>query len=139
MAFLAIEDFEVLIKNNVLDEVTDATDELINQVSLMAQQELESYLNQRYDCAEIFDATGDDRNKLIVMYAVDISLYHLHARVNPRYLPEIRQTRYETAQNWLKAVAKGTITPNLPLKTDENNETISNMRYGSLPKFNSDY
>jgi phage gp36-like protein len=139
MAFLLIEDFDVLIKNNVLDDVTDATDELIDQVSLMAQQELESYLNQRYDCEEIFNATGDDRNKLLVMYAIDVSLYHLHARVNPRFLPEIRQTRYENAQNWLKAVAKGTITPNLPLIAVGENDTSSNMRFGSLPKFNSDY
>lgn len=139
MPFLSIADFEVLIKNNVLDEVTDAADELVDQVALMAQQEMESYLNQKYNVASIFNATGNDRNKLIIMYALDISLYHIHARINPRYIPEIRQIRYENAKKWLESVAKGTITPNLPPRLDENNESISNTRYGSLPKFNSEY
>lgn len=139
MPFLSIADFEVLIKNNILDEVTDATDELVDQVAIMAQQEMESYLNQKYDVGDIFSATGNSRNKLIIMYAIDISLYHLHARINPRYMPEIRVTRYENAKKWLESVAKGTITPDLPPKLDENNQSISNTRYGSLPKFNSDY
>lgn len=139
MPFITKADFEALIKNNVLDEVTDAEDAIIEQVSLMAQQEMESYLNQKYEVAQIFSATGNNRHKLIMMYAMDIALYHIHARVNPRYIPEIRQTRYDNAIKWLNSVAKGTITPDLPAKVNDDNELETNTRYGSIPKFNSDY
>ena len=139
MPFIVKADFEALIKNNVLDEVTDAEDTLIDQVSLMAQQEMESYLNQKYEVAVIFAATGNNRHKLIMMYAMDIALYHIHARVNPRYIPEIRQIRYDNAIKWLNSVAKGTITPDLPARVNDNNEPETNTRYGSIPKFNSHY
>ncbi len=32
-----------------------------------------------YDTAAIFAATGNDRNRLIVMYTADIVLYHLNS------------------------------------------------------------
>jgi phage gp36-like protein len=57
---------------------------------------------------------GDRRNQLLVLYLVDIVLYHLHSRLSPRNVPENRFLRYETAINWLKAISKGSLLIDLP-------------------------
>lgn len=65
---------------------------------------------------------GDNRNALIVQYLLDITLYHLHSRINPRNIPDLRKERYNGndpmdrggAIGWLKAVASGSINADLP-------------------------
>lgn len=65
---------------------------------------------------------GDNRNQQIVMHLLDITLYHLHARINPRNVPDLRKDRYDGnresqtlgAIGWLKMVAKGTVNADLP-------------------------
>lgn len=82
---------------------------------------------------------GDNRNQLILMYLIDITLYHLHTRINPRNIPELRMIRYDgnnPAQNggaiaWLKRIAGGELTANLPVILPEQGNSI---RYGSNPK-----
>ena len=62
-----------------------------------------------------FWSGSDNRDQQMIMYFVDITLYHLHARIAPRNVPELRIQRYEAAINWLTMCAKGEITPNLPV------------------------
>lgn len=65
---------------------------------------------------------GDNRNQQIVMYLIDITLYHLHSRINPRNIPDLRKERYDgnnPQQNggavaWLKRCASGDVTADLP-------------------------
>lgn len=65
---------------------------------------------------------GDNRNQQIVMYLIDITLYHLHSRINPRNVPDLRKERYDgnnPQQNggavaWLKRCASGDVTADLP-------------------------
>ena len=38
---------------------------------------------------------GDNRNSQVVMYLIDMTLYHLHSRINPRNIPELRLIRYD--------------------------------------------
>jgi hypothetical protein len=60
-------------------------------------------------------SASDNRDQQMVMFFTDITLYHLHARIAPRNIPDLRVARYEAAIDWLKMCAKGDITPNLPL------------------------
>lgn len=65
---------------------------------------------------------GDNRNALIVQYLLDITLYHLHSRINPRNIPDLRKERYNGndpmdrggAIGYLKAVASGDVNCDLP-------------------------
>lgn len=74
---------------------------------------------------------GDNRNTELVMYACDIALYHIHSRIAPRNMPELREKRYDDAIKWLKAAAKGDITPNLPVIQPLSGSSI---RYGGNTK-----
>lgn len=58
---------------------------------------------------------GDNRDQQIVLYLTDITLFHVHSRLAPRNIPELRQDRYHNAIDWLKMVATGAVTPALPL------------------------
>lgn len=88
---------------------------------------------------------GDNRNQLILMYMIDMTLYHLHSRINPRNVPDIRVVRYDGngpnqtggAIGWLKKVMSGEISPDLPEPTD--NEDNLSIVWGSDTKNNQIY
>jgi len=140
MPFIIFEDYKSLIKDDVLQAVMDNDKTIVLDVELMAQAEIESYLNQRYNVAEIFNKTGSLRNPLILMYMIDIVLYHIHARINPKFIPDIRKDRYDIALSWLDKVAKGILNPDLPRLIDLENELSGfATRYGSNTKYNHQF
>jgi hypothetical protein len=57
---------------------------------------------------------GDGRSQQLVAVIIDICLYHLHSRIAPRNIPELRVKRYDDAIAWLRMCANGDITPALP-------------------------
>lgn len=91
----------------------------------------------------------DERNPLLVMYACDIALYHLHGRISPRQIPDLRISRYERAIEWLEDVRKGNVNLSTDLYVDslvvveeieepstENNQLIG---YGSRFESRNNY
>ena len=76
----------------------------------------------------------DTRNPKLVEVLVDIVLYNIHSRINPKSVPTQRKIRYDGddpeqrggAIGWLKNVQKGSITPNLPVITDADGVTPQN-------------
>ena len=87
--------------------------------------------------------SGDNRNQLIVMYLIDVTLYHLHSRINPRNVPDLRKERYNGnsptdsggALAWLKRVASGDVTADLPNIAPQQGVSIS---WGVSEGYNSD-
>lgn len=57
---------------------------------------------------------GDNRDQQMVLYMIDIALYHVHSRIAPNNIPQLRYDRYTNAIAWLKMCAEGNVTPNLP-------------------------
>jgi phage gp36-like protein len=114
--FLQPEDYNPQIRNQILTIITGDVDDTLHTAELAAQEEMESYLRVRYNVGTIFSLEQEiaDRKKIIVMYLVDITLYHLHANITPDNVPEIRYLRYQRAMEWLKKVADGKISPDLP-------------------------
>lgn len=76
---------------------------------------------------------GDNRNQQLVNYLVDVVLYHLHSRIAPRNIPELRVKRYDDVLWWLKNAAKGdSITAAIETKQPNQGRRI---RWGSkIPK-----
>lgn len=144
MSFLTPDDYGAQIRTEILALITDGNSTLQAAAEHSAQTEMESYLRGRFDVAKVFGAVGNDRNAQIVMYLVDVALYHLHSRQNPRNVPTLRQDRYDHVIDWLKMVRKGALSCGLPLETlllpDGTQDTGSILpRGGSLPKLNNTY
>ncbi|WP_053326921.1 phage protein Gp36 family protein [Chryseobacterium gallinarum] len=143
MPFLTDTDYEVQIRNWIKQIIIQRKEDVQHQAELAAQAEMESYLRQRYNVVQIFSATGADRNALIIMYMVDIAIYHLHANSAGDVIPELRIIRYNAAKDWLKAVSKGDISPDLPEKPDEGESGEGTgsqvIEFGSNPKYSERY
>lgn len=79
----------------------------------------------------------DERNSKLVDVTIDVLLYHIHSRISPRNIPDLRRLRYDGddpaqrggAIGWLKQVQKGTITPNLPV-TDNSDQSGHRVSWG---------
>lgn len=75
-----------------------------------AVDEMRAYLDKSYDCDAIFSARAEQRHSLILMFALDIAIYHIYCIHNPYKISDIRKERYERAVEWLKSVARGAVT-----------------------------
>ena len=104
-----------------------------------AIEEMAGYLRPVYDTEAVFSVTGDDRNRLIVMYTADIALYHLAASQPQKMGNEIRKERYEQAIKWLEGVQAGKIVPDLPLMDAEDDSSGFGTSFHSSPKLRHDW
>lgn len=136
--FLSQSDYLPQIQPEIKQAI--ASDSSIwSQAELQAEEEITGYLRNRFKVDTIFSQVGTNRNPRIVMLMVDVALYHVHSRIAPRNIPEIREVRYEQALDWLKAVNKGTVIPDLPMIEDTSGEPVSDFRLGSNEKLSHTY
>lgn len=135
MAFITDNDYSVVVGEQALRTISQASPENRASAEAEAQEEIASYLRPKYDIDAIFSAEGDNRNRLIVMYTCDCALYHLASSLPQKMGMEIRKERYERAVKWLEGVQAGRIVPDLPLALDENGEPANlPFIYGCQPK-----
>ena len=112
--FIDITDYDASIHREILDSLlrqgtADYDPQIVEICEDRAVMEMRSYLNKKYDCSRIFEARGTDRHALVLMFAIDIAVFH----------------RYDRAVEWLKGVMRGNITiegaPLLPANEIEDN------------------
>lgn len=120
--FLTEEDYRAVVGEQALKVISQASAENRANAELEAREEISGYLRPRYDCGAVFSAEGGGRNRLVVMYACDIALYHMSASLPQKMGAEIREERYKRAVEWLEGVQAGKIIPDLPLAVDGNGE-----------------
>ena len=123
--FITDQDYKVVIGDNALKVVSQTSEQNRATAEAEAQEEIASYLRPAYDTNAIFDAEGDSRNRLIVMYTCDIALYHMVSAMPQKLGSEIRKERYERAVKWLEGVQAGKIVPDLPAAVDTQGEPVS--------------
>jgi phage gp36-like protein len=143
MIFLTKENILARITPNDLDVLTGGVDQMLDEPEADAIQEVSSYLSYRYKTAEIFaPGQGEEvKNALIKRITVDVLLYNLHTRVNPRNIPEKRVELRDDGISWLKMVAnpRSEVSADfLPTKETENNRGVD-ISWGSRIKRNNHY
>lgn len=133
--FITDEDYKVVIGDQALKVVSQVSNENRENAEAEAIEEISGYLRPKYDTTAIFSATAGQRNRLVVMYACDIAIYHMAASTPQKMGMEIRKERYERAIKWLEGVQAGKIVPDLPLATDEHGNPVGiPLVYGSQKK-----
>lgn len=123
--FITEDDYRVVIGDAALKVVSQSTPENRTNAELEAREEISSYLRPTYDTHAIFNAVGDSRNRLIVMFTCDIALYHMVSALPQKLGSEVRKERYERAVKWLEGVQAGKIIPDLPLATNDKGDTVT--------------
>ena len=137
--FIDTDDYKVVIGDAALKVVSQSSPENIANAEAEAIEEISGYLRPVYDTAAIFAATGNDRNRLIVMYTADIVLYHLTASQPQKMGSEIRKERYDRAIKWLEGVQKGSIIPDLPHAVADDGSAGFGTSYQSSPRLRHDW
>lgn len=136
--FVDFEDYRVIIGEAALKTLSQASPGNIEIAEAEAIEEISGYLRPVYDTEALFAAEGRDRNRLIVMYAADITLYHLAASMPGRMGSEVRKERYDRAVRWLEGVQSGKIIPDLP-RAGFSEDTSFGTSFRSAPKLNHDW
>lgn len=133
--FITEEDYKIVIGDNALKVISQTDPSNRANAEMEAQEEIAGYLRPKYDCQKIFEAEGNLRNKVIVMYACDIALYHMASAMPQKMGSEIRKERYERAIKWLEGVQAGRIIPDLPVSTNEDGDVVGeSILYSSQPQ-----
>lgn len=107
--FIKIEDYDATIHREILDALIRADESIIEVCEDRAVAQMRSYMSRVYDCDKIFAQRGSQRNQLVLMFAIDIAVYHIFCIHNPHNMSQIRVDRYDRAVEWLKGVQKGEI------------------------------
>lgn len=82
--------------------------------------------------------TTDTRDQMLKLYLIDLTLYHVHSRINPRNIPDLRLLRRDEAIKWLTMISKGQITVALP-ERDAAEQTGYRIAYGGEEKRQNNY
>lgn len=124
--FIDLTDYDASIHKEILDSLlrqgtADYDPQIVEICEDRAVSEMRSYLNKKYDCNKIFEARGAGRHALVLMFALDIAIYHIFCQHNPYKMSKICQDRYDRAIEWLKGVMRGDVTIDgaPPLPADE--------------------
>lgn len=137
MAFITIEDYRTLIADSDLEYVTKADKETREKAEKLAQSEISKYLRPRYSLTTIFNAVGEARNESIIMYMIDVALFHLFSKLPGRMGMEMRQLRYDNTIKALQEIATGKTDLALPLIDSSDSE--NSIRWGSNGKKSNDW
>ena len=130
MAYVTNDDYNLLIQDVNLQQIISSNVAIREQAELVAIGEARSYLIQKYKFDEELLKTSTDRDPQLLNYIIDLAVYHLHSRISPRNIPELRMTRYDNAVAWLKMCAMGDVTPKLEIQ-----DTAGRiLRWGSQQK-----
>lgn len=133
--FITMQDYDASIHSEILGRLTRDDVSIVEICEDRAIAEMRGYLGVRYDVDAIFSTEGTARNQLILMMAIDITVYHLFCIHNPKNLSQMRKDRYERAVEWLKQVAAFKITiDGTPLLQNEELKANSPWLMTSNPK-----
>ena len=100
--FVELTDYDASIHRDILDALVREDETVIEVCEDRAIAEMRCYLSKRYDCNKIFAATGDNRNQLVLMMVIDMTVYHIFCIHNPQKLSQVRKDRYERAVEWMR-------------------------------------
>jgi phage gp36-like protein len=147
--FLTIEDYKAVVDNKTLEVINQSDPANLARAEGYAIDEISGYLRaarsnrtgiRPYDVVAAFAKTGAARNRQLVMYTVDVALYHLVAWLPQRIGFEIREIRYNQAVEWLKSVQAGKVLLDLELIAEDDPDDAGNsIRWGSWGKNRYEY
>ena len=135
MRYITTGDCQTLIQDMNLNQILNNDSTIMDAAVEIGIAEARSYLVQKYLFDEELLLTGATRDTQIVQTIIDIALFHVHSRIAPRNIPELREKRYDNAIAWLKACGKGNVTPGIIERTTDGKM----IRWGSSTKYTNNF
>ena len=133
MAFLTSDELKTHLYAENITAIANTDTTIVTAAIDGAVSEAKGYL-AAFDIATIFAATGASRNALLLIFIKDMAVWHFITLCNAGTELDFRQTRYDRAISWLKAVQKGDVMPDLPKATATDTSNPATIVYGSNTK-----
>ncbi len=136
MAFLTTDELGTHLYSENIETITRYDETILMAAIDAAIAEAYGYLGA-YNREKIFNAHDDERNALLLTFVKDIAVWHFICLSNAGVDMQLRQNRYERAIDWLKAVQRAEIKPNLPTLEDSDGDGKPDggeYIFGSNPK-----
>lgn len=131
-AFLTAPDVLSRIRDEHRADLSDSTEAVELSCESMAIAKVKSALHGRYDAAAVFAETGSGRDPLIVLHVLNVFVYMLYQRINPRKIPEQVKDDHAETLDWLERVTTGKESPDLPAKPEPGRSTTDLRSGGGL-------
>jgi hypothetical protein len=141
MAYLTLAELSSHLYQETVTEISRGVADIAQQAIDAAIGEARGYLSM-YDHNAVFNAIGNDRNPVVLMYVKDIAVWHLINVANPGVDYQAKLDRYEKATSWFGKVQSGKANPNLPIATSPLNtegKLENPIRWGSNIKRSNYY
>ena len=138
--YLTVEELYTHLHDETVNAISRDTDAIPIAAIDAAKSEVKSYLYS-YDIDTEFASEGEKRNPLLLLFVKDVAVWHFVNLGNVCTDMELREKRYDRAIEWLRAVQKGDLTADLPVKTadEDGNAVIGQIAYGSNRKREQHY
>lgn len=133
--FITREELQTHLYDYQLDQITEEDDNLIVSAIDTAVAEVKSYLANRYDTATIFAQAGDSRSALVVEHVKVCAVWHLLILCNVDAIYERYEKAYDRSIAFLKQVADGLLSPDLPYLQTESGSPAGTIQLKSNKKF----
>jgi phage gp36-like protein len=148
--FIEVEELKSAIYQYQVLQITESDNDITLMAIAAAEEELRSYLEANnqvrfkdgrplMDLSAILQATGANRNALLLTHCKTIAVWHLLQLSNPDIIYEHAKERYDRAVEWLKDLGTGKVNlSSLPTVNADDNSSINNalpFRMGSRKKF----
>ncbi|MBP3762933.1 MAG: DUF1320 family protein [Bacteroidales bacterium] len=133
--FVSKEEIKTHLYDYQVDQITDGDDTIVLSAIDTAVAEVKSYLANRYDTATIFAAEGSARSALIVEHVKVCAVWHLLILCNVDAIYERYEKAYERTIEYLKQVADGLLTPDLPYLQTSDGSPTGTIQLKSNKKF----
>lgn len=139
--YITIDEMRTHLYKEDVDLISGGDDTIMTAAIDTAIAEMRGYLS-KYDRDAIFKAEGAGRNALLLTFAKDMAAWHFLVLCNAGSDLDFRYKRYERAVDWLIAVQKGNVSPDLPAPDEDkdgNPDNPTTYLFGSNPKRNNHY
>jgi len=137
--FLTKEELKTRSHIEIIDAITRGDDTIIDILIDEAIDFMKGYLIARYDTNSVFAATESNRNKTVLKMLKAIVTYEIYSSHNPQMMTQVVEKNNDRAIEWLKAVQKLDLNPDLPLAINENNKEVAYIIHGSNTKRGNHY
>jgi len=137
--YLTNDEIKTHLYTDNVDVITRGDDTIVTAAVDAAVSEAKGYLSA-FDRDAIFGALAEARNALLLTFVKDIASWHLLNLCNAGSDMKLRQDRYDRAIEWLKAVQKGNVSPDLPvIKAADGTTPAQGITFGSNDKRESHF
>lgn len=136
MAFLTQAELKTAQHAEIITAITNSDTTIVPIIIDESIAFMKGYLNARFDVDAEFAKINAFRNLVLLKILKAIVIYEIYSLHNPRMMTEVIQNNHTRAIDWLKAVQKEQINPDLAKPTDTDYHYI---RFGSNTKRSNQY